>query len=233
MLMGNLDYLDLSLIKNQNELAVKIANFFTKDELNYIDLSKLEKENRNLDQIQYIYYSKDFDNRKSIKIIDTLILDSYPAARYVTIRLSIGEMEQLDYKCKYNKNIISLLNQLFARAYNYKFWKRSDDDHIIKPHITKEYSDKMKKELSVEELEEVRFIITYLIDDGSIKTDNEFAFDFVVGKFNFYIESNSVGIIKFNYKGKKDMYWNRIMFSKTDTGVANINLLIQQALNNI
>jgi hypothetical protein len=231
--MGNLDYLDLSLVKNQNELAVKIANFFTKDELNYIDLSKLEKENRNLDQIQYIYYSKDFDNRKSIKIIDTLILDSYPAARYVTIRLSIGEMEQLDYKCKYNKNIISLLNQLFARAYNYKFWKRSDDDHIIKPHIMKEYSDKMKKELSVEELEEVRFIITYLIDDGSIKTDNEFAFDFVVGKFNFYIESNSVGIIKFNYKGKKDMYWNRIMFSKTDTGVANINLLIQQALNNI
>lgn len=231
--MPTIDYLDLSLIKNQNELAVKIANFFDKDELNLIDLSKLEKTNRDVNEIQFIYYNKSFENGKSIKIIDTLILDSYPAARYVTIRLSFGDIEQLDYKCKYSKNIIVLLNQLFARVYNYKFWKRKDDDHIIKPHIMKEYSNKMRADLSSEELEEIRFVYTCLIDDGDIKNHNEFNYDFSIGNYDFNILSNYVGIIQFSYKGKKDIYWNKIMFLKTDTGVANINLLIQQALNNI
>ena len=231
--MPTIDYLDLSLIKNQNDLAVKIANFFDKDELNLIDLSKLEKTNRDVNEIQFIYYNKSFENGKSIKIIDTLILDSYPAARYVTIRLSFGDIEQLDYKCKYSKNIIIYLNQLFARVYNYKFWKRKDDDHIIKPHIMKEYSNKMRADLSSEELEEIRFVYTCLIDDGDIKNHSEFNYDFSIGNYDFNILSNSVGIIQFSYRGKKDIYWNKIMFQKTDTGVANINLLIQQALNNI
>ena len=231
--MPTIDYLDLSLVKNQNELAVKIANFFDKDELDLIDLSNIEKANRDLGEIQFIYYTKEFENSKSLKIIDTLILDSYPAARYVTIRLSFGDIEQLDYKCKYSKNIIIYLNQLFARIYNYKFWKRKDDDHIIKPHIMNEYSNKMKSEIGSEVLEEVRFVYTCLIDDGSIKNHNDFNYDFSIGNFDFRIISNSVGVIKFGYKGKKDVYWNNIMFQKTDTGIANINLLIQQALNNI
>jgi hypothetical protein len=231
--MPTIEYLDLSLIKNQNELAVKIANFFDKDELDLIDLSKLEKTNRDLDEIQFIYYAKEFENGKILKIIDTLILDSYPAARYVTIRLCLGDIEQLDYKCKYSKNIIIYLNQLFARIYNYKFWKRKDDDHIIKPHIMKEYSDKMKKEIGSEVLEEVRFVYTCLIDDGSIKNHNVFNYDFSIGNFEFNIISNSVGIIKFSYKGRKEIYWNKILFLKTDTGIANINMLIEHALNNI
>jgi len=231
--MPTIEYLDLSLIKNQNELAVKIANFFDKDELDLIDLSKLEKTNRDLEEIQFIYYTKEFENGKILKIIDTLILDSYPAARYVTIRLCLGDIEQLDYKCKYSKNIIIYLNQLFARIYNYKFWKRKDDDHIIKPHIMKEYSDKMKKEIGSEVLEEVRFVYTCLIDDGSIKNHNDFNYDFSIGNFEFNIISNSVGIIKFSYKGRKEIYWNKILFLKTDTGIANINMLIEHALNNI
>ena len=231
--MSSSEYIDLSLIKNQNELAVKIANFFDKDELEYIDLSKLEKKNRDLDEIQYIYYIKEFENKKSIKIIDTLILERYPAARYVTIRLAIGEMEQLDYKCRYSKNIINQLNTLFGRAYNYKFWKRKDDNHIIKSHIITEFSNEMKLLIPEEDLNEVKFVITYLVDDGSIKNNNNFEYDFSIGNFNFNLTSNSVGIIKFSYKNRKDVYWNKIYISKTDTGISNIDLIIQQALNNI
>ena len=231
--MSNPEYIDLSLIKNQNKLAVMISNFFDKDELNCIDLSKIEKSNRNLDEIQYIYYNKKFESGKSIKIMDTLILDSYPAARFVTVRLEIGEMVQLDYKCKYCKNIIEQLNGLFGKINNYKYWKSEKDDKIIKSHIMSNYSNRMKKDLSEEELEEVKFIITYLINDGSIKNDNNFKYDFGVGDFSFDIESNSVGIIKFSYKNKKDIYWNRIFLDKNNVGLSNINLLIQQALNQI
>jgi len=232
-MISNKDYLDLSLIKNQNELAIKIANFFEKDELNCIDLSKLEKSNRDIDEIQYIYYTKEFDNGKTMKIIDTLILDTFPAARYVTIRLTIGEKEQLDYKCKYSKNIIQQLNLLFAKVYNYKFWKQDKDDHIIKPHIIDEYSKTMKKNLTVEDLEEVRFVITYLINDGSIKNNNEFNYDFSIGNSEFIVESNSVGLVKFAYKNKKDANWKKIYFAKNDVGISYINLILQKALNNV
>lgn len=231
--MPTIDYLDLSLIKNQNELAVKIANFFDKDELNLIDLSKLEKTNRDVNEIQFIYYNKSFENGKSIKIIDTLILDSYPAARYVTVRLEIGEMVQLDYKCKYCKNIINQLNVLFGKVYNYKYWKSEKDDHIVRSHIIYNYSKNMKRDLTEEELEEVKFIIVYLVNDGSIKNDNNFDYDFSIGNFNFNIKSNPVGIVRFSYKNKKDIKWNKIYVNKNDVGIASIELIIQQALNQI
>jgi hypothetical protein len=232
-MLGSSEYIDLSLVKNQNELAIMIANFFDKDEIRVIDLSKLEKVNLDLDEMQYIYYNKKFEGGKSIKIIDTLILDRFPAARYVTIRLEIGEMVQLDYKCKYNKKIIEQLNILFARIYNYKYWKRDDDDHIIKSHIMNRYSDEMRKIFSNEELEEIKFVITYLINDGSIKNDNDFNYDFGIGGYEFNIESNPVDLVKFSYKDKKDVYWNTIFFIKNDTGISNILLLIQEALNQV
>ena len=227
------EYIDLSLIKNQNKLAVMISNFFEKDELELIDLSKIEKSNRDIDEIQYIYYNKKFENDRSIKIIDTLILDSFPAARYVTIRLEVGDMIQLDYKCRYNKNIISQLNALFARMYNYKNWKSEKDDHIIRSHIIQNYSNSMKKDLSSEELEEVKFIIIYLVNDGSIKNDNNFNYDFSIGNFNFNITSNPMGIVKFSYKNKKDVFWKKIFVNKNDVGISSIELMIQQALNQI
>lgn len=230
--MSTIDFIDLSLVKNQNKLAMKLANFFTKDELNCIDLSKLEPNDRELGEIQFIYYTKTFENKKSLKIIDTLFLDRYPAIRYVTIRLSIGDEEQLDYKCKYSKNIINILNVLFARVYNYKFWG-NNDDHIIKSRIISEYANKLSSKLSIEDLEEVKFVLTYLITDGSIKKDNEFYYDFGIGPHLFNITSNSVGILIFSYKEKDDINWNKIFFAKNDTGVSNIQLVIQKALNKI
>lgn len=230
--MSTIDFIDLSLVKNQNKLAKKIANFFTKDELNYIDLSKLEPDDRDLGDIQYIYYSKTFENKKSLKIIDTLILDRYPAIRYVTIRLSIGDEEQLDYKCKYTKNIINILNVLFARIYNYKFWG-NDEDHIIKSRIMAEYANKLRSKLTNEDLEEVKFVLTYLINDGSIKRDNEFNYNFGIGPHQFNVSSNSVGILIFSFKEKDEINWNKIYFAKSNTGVSNIQFVVQKALNQI
>ena len=227
------EYIDLSLIKNQNKLAVMISDFFTKEELESMDLSKIEKSNRDLDEIQFIYYNKQFEGGKSIKIIDTLILDSYPAARYVTVRLEIGEMVQLDYKCKYCKNIINQLNVLFGKVYNYKYWRSEKDSQIIRSHIIRNYSESMKSDLTEEELEEVKFIIIYLVNDGSIKNDNNFDYDFSIGNFNFNIKSNPVGVIRFSYKDKKDIKWNKIYVNKNDVGIASIELIIQQALNQI
>ena len=229
--MGTSDYIDLSLIKNQNKLAIIISEFFDKDELDCIDLSKLEKCNRDINEIQYIYYYKEFEDGKSIKIIDTLIMDAFPVLRFVTIRLEYNKMMRFDYRCNYSKNIINQLNLLFARVYNYKCWKADGDDHIIKSHIIKSFSDKMKKDLSSDQLEEAEFVITYLISDGSIKNDNEFDYNFSIEEFDFNILSNSVGLIKFSYKSKINSYWNSIFFTKTDTGISNIALLIRQALN--
>ena len=57
--MSTINLIDLSLVKNQNELAIKIANFFTRDEFKIIDLTKLHKsENRGIDDIEYIHYYK-------------------------------------------------------------------------------------------------------------------------------------------------------------------------------
>ena len=85
--MSNNNLIDLSLVKNQNELAIKIADFFTKDEFRIIDLSQLHRSgNRNINEIEYIYYYNRFDENKELKIIDMLLLDIYPATRYIIIR---------------------------------------------------------------------------------------------------------------------------------------------------
>lgn len=231
--MSKINLIDLSLVKNQNELAIKIANFFTIDEFRIIDLTKLHKNgNRNIDEIEYIYYDRALTENKRLKIIDMLLLDVYPVSRYIIIRL-INGAEIIDFRCKYSKNMVKLLNALFIRAYNYKCWRSEDDNKIIKPKIMKNYANKLKSELTPEELEEVKFVINYLVDEGKVKNNNDFNYDFSIGKFEFNIESNDVGLIRFSYKGKKDPYFYSIYFTKTDTGLANINLIIEQALNNI
>jgi hypothetical protein len=91
----------------------------------------------------------------------------------------------------------------------------------------------MKKDLSEEELEEVKFVLMYLVNDGSIKNDNNFDYDFSIGNFNFNIKSNPVGVVRFSYKNKKDIKWNKIYVNKNDVGIASIELIIQEALNQI
>ena len=231
--MSETNLIDLSLIKNQNELAIKISDFFTKDEFRIIDLTKLHKnKNRSVDEIEYIYYDKPLSESKRLKIIDMLLLDVYPVSRYIVIRLIDGP-ETIDFRCRYSKNMIRLLNALFIRAYNYKCWKSENDDKIIKSKIMKNYSNKLKSDLTLEELEEVKFVINYLVDEGKIKNSDDFNYDFSIGNFEFNIESNDAGLIRFSYKVKKDLCYNSIYFTKTDTGLANINLIIEQALNNI
>lgn len=228
--MSNNDFIDLSLMKNQNKLAVKISNFFTAEELLYINLSNLEKANRDINEIDYLYYHKKFDGTNNeIKLIDTLILDTYPALRYVTIRLYVKEFEQTDFRCKYNKNILKQLNLVFAKACNYKHWKSVEDNSIIRNHILTNFSKKITEYIDEEILEETKFVINYLISDGSIKNNNNFYYDFSINKIDFHVESNSLGIVKFGFKREKDFYYNIIQFQKTDTGISYIIFVLQQA----
>lgn len=230
--MSTINLIDLSLVKNQNELAIKIANFFTRDEFRIIDLTKLHKsENRGIDEIEYLHYYKKLSNEKELKIIDMLLLDAHPVSRYIIIRLINGP-EQLDFKCYYTKNMIKLLNSLFIRAYNYKCWKSDGDEKIIKSKIIKNFSDKLGSDLSNEELEEIKFVLNYLTDQGKINNNTDFNYDFAIGNFEFSVESNDVGLIRFSYKEKKTPYFNSIYFTSTETGLANINLIIEEALNN-
>ena len=230
--MSTINLIDLSLVKNQNELAIKIANFFTRDEFRIIDLTKLHKsENRGIDEIEYLHYYKKLNTDKELKIIDMLLLDAHPVSRYIIIRLINGP-EQLDFKCYYTKNMVKLLNALFIRAYNYKCWKSDGDEKIIKSKIINNFSNKLSSELTKEELEEIKFVITYLTDQGKIKNDTDFNYDFCIGKYEFNIESNDAGLIRFSYKEKVTLYFNSIYFTTTETGLANINLIIEQALNN-
>lgn len=229
----NSDFIDLSLLKNQNDLAVKIANFFDKDEISCINLSNLEKaENRDIEEIQYLYYNKKFEGGKELKIIDTLIIDTFPAARYITIRLSYKEQEQIDYKCRYCKNILIQLNIVFAKAYNYLYWKSDDDNKILKPHILSNYSNKLAKSLSATTLEEAKFVINCLITDGSIKNNNNFSYDFSISGIDFHVESNSLGVVKFGFREAKAIYFNTINFAKTDTGISYIIYVLEEAEKN-
>lgn len=223
------EYLDLSLQKNQNELAVKISNFFDKDEALTIDLSNLEKANRSVDEIQYLYYTKKFPSGKEVKIIDTLLLDRFPAIRYVTIRLSYKEQEQLDYNIKFNKNILKQLNIVFAKMCNYMYWASNGDNAIIRSHILENFSKHMQLDISSETLEEAKFVINCLISDGSIKSDNNFVYDFSISKIDFHVESNTLGIVKFGYKLTTGVIYNMINFVKTDTGISYILYVLEQA----
>ena len=85
------NYLDISLMKNQNAIAAKLAFSFSVEELESIDISAISfiESKRDISKPVNVIYSRKFDEveDRSFEILDIFLLNTYPIVRYINIFL--------------------------------------------------------------------------------------------------------------------------------------------------
>jgi hypothetical protein len=226
------DYISISSVKNQNKIALKLTEFFTIDELNYLDFSSLQYpvKNREINDIISIFYNATFKSEKAIQLIDVLILDEFPIARYIDIRLMQGKKFQIDIKCKYTNKSIYYLSIILAKAVNFSNYKNNNDKTYRKNNIIDNYCNKVSKLVANKKyLDDVEFILDYIVYDDSILLNDNFEYDFCVDNLQFYI-SIKLSCIKLNIQeiNTKENYSIYILRNKI--GLNDILLIIEKII---
>lgn len=223
--MNDDNYINLSYIKDQNELAVNLSNLFSINELIYIKLDEVNIKPRDINKIQEIYYEKEFsESKKVFKIIDTMILDNYPAKRYIILRITISNKIQVDFKCKYSKNIIKYIAQTLAKCYNYLLWKNDNDIKIIKSHIMGNILDIVSK-FDID-FGELKFILNYLFIQ--YENDGLLDYNFSISNYDFEVKSNNLDIVRFGFKSNNE--WKYVFLQNNNVSISNINFIIDELI---
>lgn len=223
-------YLDMSLLKNQNCIAVKLSHFFTVEELEQIDFTGVDiaKSKRNLSKAITIAHEKEFkESHTSIALIDTLLIDVYPASRYLDLRIIKDNNFQMDFRCQYSKKITSYLNIIISKAINFSKYRNKQDVVFIKGHILDNFAAAITKVLTLNGLKEIRFVSEYINSDNSIFAEKDYKFEFIVEEITFCISANQ-DLIKFMFStGTESDY---IYFIKNKIGITSISLIIEKAI---
>lgn len=223
-------YLDMSLLKNQNCIAVKLSHFFTVEELEQIDFTGVDiaKSKRNLSKTTTIAYEKEFkESHTSIALIDTLLIDVYPVSRYLDLRIIKDNNFQMDFRCQYSKKINSYLNIIISKAINFSKYRNKQDIVFIKGHILDNFAAAITKVLTLNGLKEIRFVSEYINSDNSIFAEKDYKFEFIVEENTFCISANQ-DLIKFMFSSGTESDY--IYFIKNKIGIASISLIIEKAI---
>lgn len=226
--MNKSNYLDISLLKNQNLLAVKLSEYLSLDELENIDLSNVLVANskRDISKPNNIIYTIEFES-KTVQILDIFLLDVYPIVRFIDIRILQGDYFQMDFKIKYSKKIIMYLNIVLAKAKNYIRYKFTHENSLIKSSIIENYSTILAESISMNGLEELRFVSEYIASDENIFTNPSYKFNFSIEKITFKLSAMN-NILKCEFiKNDKS---NIIYFVKDKIGLSQLGLIVEKAI---
>lgn len=226
--MNKYNYLDISLLKNQNFLAVKLSEYLSLNELENINLSNVIVANskRDISKPNNIIYDLELES-KSVQILDIFLLDIYPIVRFIDIRILQGDYFQMDFKLKYSKKIILYLNIVLAKAKNYIRYKFTHENSLIKGSIIGNYSSILADSLSMNGLEELRFVSEYITTDENVFADPSYKFNFSIEKINFKLSAIS-NILKCEFI--KDNKSNIIYFVRDKIGLSQLGLIVEKAI---
>ena len=145
MIKGS-EFIDISLIKIQNELAFHIANLLSVDELEEIMRQcTIDKDyKRKVNSSQTILFNIEFED-KSIIIFDILDINKFPTNRYIHIKFKFGNSIQYNIKCKNYKKAVIYFKEIIARAINFLKYRNKEDRAIIKTNIINNFSKDVVK----------------------------------------------------------------------------------------
>lgn len=227
--MNNQTYLDLSLLKNQNTIATKLAFSFTIEELEQISIKNISfaSSKRDISQPINSVYVKKFEDDKTFEILDILVINVYPPIRFINIRFIKGEYFQMDFKCKYSKKISSYLNFVIANAINFLKYRSEHDYFLIKGHIYDNFSKMLSKQISLGGLEELRFICSYFNTNTEILTSDNYSFNFTIEDVKFDL-STTPDLIRIGFEGKKKSDY--IFLYRNKIGISSINLIVEKTI---
>ena len=226
------NYLDISLMKNQNVIAAKLAFSFSVEELESIDISAISfiESKRDISNPVNVIYSRKFDEieDRSFEILDIFLLNTYPIVRYINIRFTRGGYFQMDYKCRYTKKISTYLKYVIARAINFRNYRSEHDFFIVKGNIYNNFAKLVSDTISLNGLEELRFVCDYLSTKSPILTDKNFSYKCQIEGFDFSIDTTDC-LLKIGFVDKMGKF-HYIYLYRTRIGLSSVNLIVEKAI---
>ena len=162
------DYIDISVLKGQQIVINKFAEFYLIEELEQIKFDNIvipdsEKETTTI-------YEKSFETDHKLQILDIILADT----RYIDIRMSKDKSIQTDIKCTYNDQVVN--NLFIIQAYSINFIKYKDPyDTMLNMHnIANNYAIKLMHldRQWIKHLDELKFITDYVSTNEEILTND-------------------------------------------------------------
>lgn len=226
----NSKYIDLSLTKNQNSVALLMSKIFNIKELEELFQLKnnifYNSKKRDISKSFNIILTKEFSGDKNIKLIDVFLLDTYPVARYINFNITNRSHYNIDLNFKYTKNIRQYIIITLSKAINLCLYESSNIIKYNKNNIVNNFSKQLSLDISKKGLQELGFIIEFN-KDKIINLNND-SFNFNIENINFSIISEAE-IIKFQYtKNDVDKY---IFLLKDKINISHISIIIQKSIS--
>lgn len=162
------EYIDISVLKGQQIVINKFAEFYLIEELEQIKFDNIvipdsEKETTTI-------YEKSFETDHKLQILDIILADT----RYIDIRMSKNKSIQTDIKCTYNDQVVN--NLFIIQAYSINFMKYKDPyDTMLNMHnIANNYAIKLMHldRQWIKHLDELKFITDYVSTNEEILTND-------------------------------------------------------------
>lgn len=226
------EFVDISLVKSQNQIAVQAATYLSIKELESIDLSKVLYSNKRdiSDNCNRLYYIE-FDSGISLQLLDIITIDKYPVTRFTCIRICNGNFCQVDVKCKHSKKNISYFKLIISKALNFAQYKSSNDAIIVKKNIINNFSKQISSLISKDVLERIKFLLTVISTDNSILYNDNYQYSFTISNIKVLVNPYSSNIIKFTILDLESNIEKYIFLNRDEIGLSNIHLILQKALS--
>lgn len=230
--MTDNDYIDLSLKENQNELAERISFFLTLEQLEKIDLTNVDfPETRDISEQCICLYSVDFeDSGIKMLVLDILRIDNSLNSRLTYVRVIQSSRFQMDFKCKYSENNIEYLGIMQGKAINFKLYRNSNENHIIKRSIIENYSRSISRITKIDELNQLKFVLDLIHNNNSIMTDLQYKYEYSYNGIKLSIYSIYSGIFKFVVHNQKSNKEFSIFLDRNNIGIEDMYVIIENAL---
>lgn len=223
-------YIDLSLTKNQNSIALFISKIFDIKELEELyclkDIVSYSSKKRDISKSCNVIFTKEFTNDKKVKLNDMFLLDIYPVSRYINLKISSGSLYQIDLNFKYTKNIRQYIIITLSKAINFCLYDATNIKYN-KNNIINNFSKYLSNDISKKGLQDLGFIVEFN-KDKIINFDNNIL-KFDIEDLNFSIITEP-GIIKFQYIKNNTIKYIILLKDKMKN-ISHLSLIIQKAIN--
>ena len=162
------EYIDISVLKGQQIVINKFAEFYLIEELEQIKFDNIEITDS--EQDINIIYDKLFDTDKRLQILDIILENS----RYIDIRMCKGKSIQTDIKCAYNDQIVNNMHIILAYTIDFIKYKDPYDTMLNMHNIANNYAIRLMHldKQWIKHLDELKFITDYVSTNEEILTND-------------------------------------------------------------
>lgn len=217
-------YIDLSLVRNQNTVAVLFSEILSLSLLESIDLNRIKCNTR-----ESLLLEKS-DSESKISVINKIGQDENNHLKhYFSLILDRTNIFHVELNCVYRRKNIIYLDIITSKALNHCNWGDKYTRQIQNKYIMDKFALNLSNLLSLSILKDLINFINLISNDDKILSNEDYKLDFNAGNGALIsIISFQSGLLKFSiFYSDKNYY---IFFSRTKIGLSYICLEIEKAL---